>query len=863
MKRRVLAVTALLVVVLISCFAAVGIAAEAKPHAAITPVSRHDDWWQARHKAMNDRVKQGNVDLILIGDSITHAWEGEGKAVWDEFYAKRNAVNLGISGDQTQHVLWRLDNGNIDGISPKLAVMMIGTNNSGSDTPEHIADGVKAIVDKLRAKLPKTKVLILAIFPRGPNAADPLRQTNQKANQIIAKLADGKMVEFMDIGDRFLKKDGTLTKDVMPDLLHLNPASYRVWAEAIEPVVAKAFAPDVKPHAAITPVPKADDWWQARHKAMNDRVKQGNVDLIMIGDSITHGWEGEGKAVWDEFYGKRNAVNLGIGGDQTQHVLWRLDNGNIDGISPKLAVLMIGTNNASAGNTPEQIADGVKAIVEKLRAKLPKTKVLVLAIFPRGPNVDDRLRQVNQKANEIIAKLADGQMVEFTDIGKRFLKEDGTLTKDVMPDLLHLNPASYRVWAEAIEPVVAKAFAPDTKPHAAITPVPKAAEAWWMARHKAMNDRVKQGNVDLILIGDSITQRWEGPGKDAWNAHYGKRNAVNLGIDGDRTEHVLWRLDNGNIDGIAPKLAVVMIGTNNSTDTPEHIADGVKAIVEKLRAKLPKTKVLLLAIFPSGANDADAHRQLTRSANKLIAKLADGDMVQFMDIGGCFVQADGTPTKGFLPDLVHLTPVGYEAWAEAIEPAVAKAFAGDNGFVSLFDGKTLDGWHKEGGGATYRVEGDCIVGEVGPGNNTFLCTKKNYGDFILKLDVKFDVPGNSGIQLRSHQRSIDGRVFGYQCEIDPSPRAWSGGIYDESRRNWLYSLEGREEARKAFKLDGWNEFVIEAMGPSIKTWINGVPCADLNDKADADGFIALQVHSGTHGKIRWRNIRIRELKPAK
>jgi lysophospholipase L1-like esterase len=182
-------------------------------------------------------------------------------------------------------------------------------------------------------------------------------------------------------------------------------------------------------------------------------VKEGNVDLIFIGDSITQGWEGAGKTVWDEFYGKRNAVNLGIGGDRTQHVLWRLDHGNIDGIRPKLAVLMIGTNN-SAMNTSVQIAEGVKLIIEKLRTKQPNAKVLVLGIFPRGPDKDDAKRKVNEGANEIIKGLADNKMVYYLDIGPKFLAADGTLSKEVMPDLLHLNETSYRTWAESIEPKV-------------------------------------------------------------------------------------------------------------------------------------------------------------------------------------------------------------------------------------------------------------------------------------------------------------------------------------------------------------------------------------------------------------------------
>jgi hypothetical protein len=191
--------------------------------------------------------------------------------------------------------------------------------------------------------------------------------------------------------------------------------------------------------------------------------------------------------------------------------------------------------------------------------------------------------------------------------------------------------------------------------------------------------------------------------------------------------------------------------------------------------------------------------------------------------------------------------------------ALPSAAVAEEGFTPLFDGKTLDGWKKVGGGATYQVEGDSIVGRVGPGPNTFLRTEKTFGDFVLKLEMKFDVPGNSGIQFRSHQRKHDGRVFGYQCEIDQTERGYSGGIYDEARRGWIFDLEGRDAARAAFKLDGWNEFVIKAVGPMIQTWINGVPCADLIDTADLEGFIALQVHSGKQGVIRWRNIRLKDL----
>ncbi|HPZ83072.1 MAG TPA: platelet-activating factor acetylhydrolase IB subunit, partial [Thermogutta sp.] len=210
---------------------------------------------------------------------------------------------------------------------------------------------------------------------------------------------------------------------------------------------------------AVNPVPRSDQWWMQRHQSMNDQVKQGNVDLIFIGDSITHGWEGAGKEIWEAYYGHRNAVNLGIGGDRTQHVLWRLDNGNIDGIQPKLAVIMIGTNNA-APNQPEETAEGIKAIVQKLRERLPKTKILLLAIFPRGETPEDPLRQKNEQVNKIIAQFADGEMVKLVDIGPAFLTIDGILPKDIMPDLLHPNTRGYSIWAAAIEPYVAEVLGP-------------------------------------------------------------------------------------------------------------------------------------------------------------------------------------------------------------------------------------------------------------------------------------------------------------------------------------------------------------------------------------------------------------------
>lgn len=213
--------------------------AEAKLPATVVPLNRD----VPRHKAINERAKEGNVDLIFIGDSITQGWEGAGSEVWKKLYGSRKAMNAGIGGDQTQHILWRLDNGNVDNLSPKLAVLMIGTNNIGSNTPKEIAQGIIAIVAKLQAKLPTTKVLVLGVFPRGEKADDPLRAATVEINDIIKGVDDGKTVHFLNINEKLLKPDGAQDRDLMPDLVHLSPKGYEIWGNAIEPKVAELLQP--------------------------------------------------------------------------------------------------------------------------------------------------------------------------------------------------------------------------------------------------------------------------------------------------------------------------------------------------------------------------------------------------------------------------------------------------------------------------------------------------------------------------------------------------------------------------------------------------------------------------------------------
>lgn len=204
---------------------------------AITPTPRND--WIERHNGFVARARDGGVDVLFVGDSITDGWRNRGKEMWMERYAPLHAANFGIGGDRTEHVLWRLQNGELDGIKPKVAVVMIGTNNTHRDSAAQIIEGVTAIVKEIRQRTPDTKILLLAIFPRAEKADHPLRQKINEINPVIARLDDGQHVFFLDINARFLQPDGVLPASIMPDFLHPNEEGYKIWADAMAPKLAE------------------------------------------------------------------------------------------------------------------------------------------------------------------------------------------------------------------------------------------------------------------------------------------------------------------------------------------------------------------------------------------------------------------------------------------------------------------------------------------------------------------------------------------------------------------------------------------------------------------------------------------------
>ena len=473
---------------------------------AVTPAVPDKAWtrkmWLPRFDAKKALAGQGGYDVVFLGDSITHGWETAGAKVWAENFegGAYKALNCGFSGDRTEHLLWRLQNGQLAGLRPKAFVVMIGTNNTGhrdaeAEPPTDTILGIQSVVDWLVDNYPESKVVLHPIFPRGAAVDDPLRVRNDLVNREIRAFADGKTVLWCDFNSRLLATNGVMEASMAKDLLHPGEDGYRIWARELKPFLDYALGLSGKaPKSSAPPAPTAlaanastattprikQCWLNLRGgKGFPPRIRQKRAeqcanadryyDAVLIGDSITHFWERSQRVeVFNEKFRGYKIFNAGFGGAGTQHTLWNiLHGGLLDGIQTRLITLMIGTNN-TWGNTPEEIAAGIKACVEAIRRRQPQAKLLLMPILPREvahKRGDRDLTRKNgeivmpkiAKVNELIRPLADGKDVVWFDITAKFLDAEGLPDIRLLPDGTHPGPEGYAIWADALLPYLREA----------------------------------------------------------------------------------------------------------------------------------------------------------------------------------------------------------------------------------------------------------------------------------------------------------------------------------------------------------------------------------------------------------------------
>jgi lysophospholipase L1-like esterase len=451
---------------------------------ATAPVDRPgEERWYARHRAILERIKADpSIGLVLIGDSITQDYEKADPPfedflpIWQQFYASRDAMNLGFSGDTTANVLWRLDHGEVDRINPKAAVILIGTNNTKLETAVETERGIDAIVQEVKKRLPDSKILLLGILPKEDDTGKV-----ELINRHLAKLYGiDEKVTFLDIGTIYYK-NGNLNEDLFYDpkeyhskALHPDTLGHRMMAEAIEPTLARLVGDGSRQYlatlnqvnTAIIPVPRLEvdsyNWYQRHHAVLNLK-RTIDPEVVLIGDSITHFWAGlprehsaGGQKAWDEIFGGMRVLNLGFGWDRTQNVLWRLAHEEFEGLHPRSVVISIGTNNLTGtenarANTPEEIVQGILAICDDVHAESPLSRIIVMGIFPRGLTASSPFRDSIGTINQLLAKnLSDRKEATFLDIGSQFLNPDGTLPVNLMADALHPTEQGYEIWARAL-----------------------------------------------------------------------------------------------------------------------------------------------------------------------------------------------------------------------------------------------------------------------------------------------------------------------------------------------------------------------------------------------------------------------------
>lgn len=396
---------------------------------SVTPVAwngKPDSWQMKRHnEKLAEIATNGGAKVVFVGDSITHFWEMDPS--WKRCFAEgeTRALCLGTGGDRTEHVLWRITEGKeLDGYEAKVVFLMIGTNNAGcfpfeKEPPADVILGIRKIVRTIREKQPKALVVLTAIFPRGLKPDDPYRLRNEAVNREIRYLTDGRDVVFMELTDMFLLPDGTLPLGLFPDQLHPVTPAYEMWYAAARPYIAYAFSDrkippactysrasgivyrtdePVYPTARFAPYnceikigEKTFDWGD---RLLGNRTKivdgKGRFDLVLVGGTRFHCWEVEDPEAFAALEKDFSVLNLGYGGDSVENMIWRCENGELDGYKADCIVVDGG-----------KIGSGLSQLLTTIARKQPKANVMLMPTLKKTAVVKDQIAAVLQQVRTV------------------------------------------------------------------------------------------------------------------------------------------------------------------------------------------------------------------------------------------------------------------------------------------------------------------------------------------------------------------------------------------------------------------------------------------------------------------------------
>ena len=432
-------------------------------------------WWFEHFDGLKQKAKAGvkDVKVVFLGDSITHLYA---KEVWNENYTNDayRAINFGICGDRTEHVLWRLQHGQMDNLDPKAIVLLIGTNNTWhrkieQEVPGDTIYGIRMVVRTLLARCPNAKVILHPIFPIGADDKDERRIRNAVVNRELPRICDGRRVFWCDFNSKLLESDGvTLSKETAPDLVHPGPKGYRIWAENLKPTLDYVLGyskerPANSEYVANDPCKPSEPYFSAwidyrtgykREEIAANASKR--FDLVLMGDSITHNWEERGTVARREILGDYSVLNLGFAGDKVENLLWGVRHGGYcDGYSARVICIMIGTNNRwCKRSTPAEIAAGIALLTKEVAARQPEAKILLSPVFPLGAKPDDPKRIETNQINDALKalKVTNGRNIVWFDFTDKLVEPDGTLSPKLFPDACHPSDDGYNIWAWELKP---------------------------------------------------------------------------------------------------------------------------------------------------------------------------------------------------------------------------------------------------------------------------------------------------------------------------------------------------------------------------------------------------------------------------